>query len=653
MSFVPLVRLWIWISAFAVATGWTLSALGQLNRTGYGIAFTIFVIFFLAARSGWVTALMKDGGSRVAAHFPSAIFHFHFRIITRRFRHPLPMCFAALAMLIFLGDALHPPSNYTGLNYRLARVLQWLAHDHWFWVDTANYRMNDRACGFEWLTAPLLLFTKSDRALFLVNFIPFLLLPGLVFGVFTRLGVRARVAWQWMWLLPTGYNFLLQAGSIANDTFPAVYLLAAIFFAARAWRSRQTADVWYSILAAALLTGAKPSNLPLLLPWAILIFSMLPLLRWKPVTTLAVLLLSALVSFLPMALLNIHYCGDWTGAKLEPAFMIMKNPWVGLWGHGFQILLANFVPPVFPLAGWWNSHAPLLMPDFMVMASNQYFDMGFFTIGELPTEDWSGLGFGVSLLLAVAVVAKLRGGELNVEGWLPGSRPSTLPRALCKCVLLVAWVSLAVYCMKTGMTTTARLISPYYPLLVPLLLLGPAQLEVIRRRWWRGLVGGVLILAFIVVIAVPDRPLWPAKTILAKLHAQHPDQHLINRALKVYTVYSERWDALADVRRLLPPGLKVVGFLGGVDDCDTSLWRPFGERRVEHFQLADSAAQIRERAEYVVVSETSLAWQGVAFADWLQKTGATPVAATNALLKINGGMQSWQLVRFESPATAR
>ena len=72
--------------------------------------------------------------------------------------------------------------------------------------------MNDRACGIEWLTAPLLLFTRCDRALFLLNFIPFLLLPGLVFSVFRRLGVRARVAWHWMWLLPTGYIFLLQAG---------------------------------------------------------------------------------------------------------------------------------------------------------------------------------------------------------------------------------------------------------------------------------------------------------------------------------------------------------------------------------------------------------------------------------------------------------
>ncbi len=187
--------------------------------------------------------------------------------------------------------------------------------------------MTDRACGIEWLTAPLLLFTKSDRALFLINFVPFLLLPGLIYSVFTRLGVRARVAWQWMWLLPFGYDFLLQAGSISNDTFPAAYALAAIDFAARAWSSRRVPDLWHSILAAALMTGAKASNLPLLLPWAILIFAVLPLLRRQITATLVVILLAALVSFLPTAILNLHYCnGDWSGLSIERAGMEMKNP---------------------------------------------------------------------------------------------------------------------------------------------------------------------------------------------------------------------------------------------------------------------------------------------------------------------------------------
>ena len=47
MSFLPLVRLWLWVSAFASAAGWTLSACGQLNRAGYGIAFIGFPLLLL------------------------------------------------------------------------------------------------------------------------------------------------------------------------------------------------------------------------------------------------------------------------------------------------------------------------------------------------------------------------------------------------------------------------------------------------------------------------------------------------------------------------------------------------------------------------------------------------------------------------------
>ena len=202
--------------------------------------------------------------------------------------------------------------------------------------------MNDRACGIEWLSAPMLLFTHSTRGLFLINFLPFLLLPGFIFSVFTRLGVGARVAWHWMWLLPGGYIFLLQAGGIANDTFPTVFALAAVDFALRARQSRHgspaacRSHLWHSMLAA-LLTGAKATNLPLLLPWAIVIFPLTPLLREKMALTVLAGLIAAAVSFLPTAILNVHFLGDWSGLSIERTGMDMKNPLVGIWGNAFLI----------------------------------------------------------------------------------------------------------------------------------------------------------------------------------------------------------------------------------------------------------------------------------------------------------------------------
>ena len=190
-----------------------------------------------------------------------------FSRLRARFRRALPAAFGLLALLILVGGLLYPPTNHTAVTYRVPRVLQWLAAHQWHWIsNTENFRMNNRACGIEWLSAPLLLFFRSDRALFLLNFVPFLMLPGLIFSLFTRLGVGPRVAWHWMWLLPTGYNFVLQAGSTGNDTFPTVYALAAVDFACRAWISRKPSDLWFSLMTTALLTEAKASNLPLLLP---------------------------------------------------------------------------------------------------------------------------------------------------------------------------------------------------------------------------------------------------------------------------------------------------------------------------------------------------------------------------------------------------
>jgi hypothetical protein len=182
---------------------------------------------------------------------------------------------------------------------------------------------------------------------------------------------------------------------------------------------------------------------------------------------------------------------------------------------------------------------------------------------------------------------------------------------------------------------------------LPLLLAGAGQSQIVRRGWWRGLAGGVLILAFVVLILSPDRPLWPAKTILSKLHARHPDQRLVARALKVYTVYANRSDPLAEVRALLPPDVRTVGFIGTEDDTDISLWRPFGGRQVEHFFLADPPEQLRQRVEYVVVGGFNLKERHTTLDSWLRQSGAELVAATNATVKVGEGPQPWYVVRFK------
>jgi len=158
----------------------------------------------------------------------------------------------------------------------------------------------------------------------------------------------------------------------------------------------------------------------------------------------------------------------------------------------------------------------------------------------------------------------------------------------------------------------------------------------------------VLVLAFVVLILTPDRPLWPAQTVLSGLAARHPESHLISRALDVYSVYARRSDPLADVRALLPPDAKAVGFIGAEDDCDISLWQPLGSRRVEHFLLSDPPERFRQAGvEYVVVGGLNLQLRGTTLDAWMQKTGAEFVAGTHATQKVAEGPQAWYVVRFK------
>jgi len=311
------------------------------------------------------------------------------------------------------------------------------------------------------------------------------------------------------------------------------------------------------------------------------------------------------------------------------------------------LLLHNFLFPFFPLAKWWNSHALTLLPHAIVSPMMANFEDGFHIVGELPTEDWSGLGFGVSVLAAASCLAGLfqrrRGAEALNE-------PSGFNLQLSTLVLIAPWLALIAYCMKSGMVTGARLIAPYYPLLLPLLLISRVQSRIVRRRWWRGLVWLNLLLALAVLVLTPPRPLWPARTILGRLAQSHPSSASITRALGVYSVYATRSDPLANVRELLPPDVQTIGFVGTEDDIEISFWRPLLKRRVKDFFVTDGAGAFKNRGvEYVVVGGFNLKQSALTLDDWLRRTGGELLATTNATIKLAEGPQPWHVVRLAGP----
>ncbi|MCX6967634.1 MAG: hypothetical protein NTZ46_07610 [Verrucomicrobia bacterium] len=597
-----------------------MSALGELNARGYGIA-------LLAGLALW-----WGFGRSVCGSFPWKL-----SVGKLRWRcgHAFPAIFLLLACLTGIGGLLYPPNNYDALTYRVPRVLHWLAEGRWHWIATCEQRMNISAVGMEWLMAPLVSLTGSDRFFFLINWISYALLPGLVYATFARLGVNRRQAWVWMWLFPCAYGLVLQAGSIGNDAFAVTYFLASICFTLEFRKSGKAADFYLGMLAAALLTGSKASNLPLLLPWALAALPGVRLLKTRPLGICLTTVVCITISFLPVAWQNVKHTGDWTGDPLSRSGMKLTNPWHGLLGNGLQWICQNGVPPIMPAAKLWNAkvndwtQSPALQPlihDFPRLS---------LACAELQQEEVAGLGLGLSTLLLVTLFAALRRS--------PGKlRPAASKLLIC----LGGWVALTVYMLKMGSESGARLLLPYYPLLTASVLFLPTSANLARKCWWRTLACLAALSALPAVVLTPSRPLWPAVSATEKLASACPGNALVARIREVYRVYHDRNDALAPLRKHLAPEDRIVGFLGE-DDPQVSLWRPFGLRRVVEIPPHEPPLLLKRPWRMVARRELFPLNFSEPMEKWVYANGGRVIASEWIITKASRGPQQWFVIQFD------
>lgn len=624
--------LWIYLCAALNCAGWLLSALHALNRTGYCVGLGLIAVagFFWRRELGLAKC-----------------FHFNFQKQRRRFKHWLPAGFLILTGLACVGGVVHAPSNYDALAYRVPRMLHWLAAEQWHWIHTEFERVNARGCGIEWVSVPLLAFTGSDRLLFLPNVISFLLLPGLIFGTLRGFGIRSRVAYAWMWVLPSGYCFLLQAGSIGNDLFTVPFVLAAIQFGLRARRTGERRWLWLALLAIAMFTGTKANTLPLVLVAGVILIPCWRLLLKKPVQAAFVAAVCVACSFLPIAFQNWKHSGDWTGAIAEKFPFETGAIWVRLVGNLGITAVENLMPPIAPHAAWWNSHvAAQAIPESLRPAFFTAFPLPrpILAIGELQVEESAGVGFGVCLLLLASWLGILLAKRsvpveaANSTRWFRGIH------CLFTLALLVAVAAL----LKTSFVqSTARLMTPYYLLLIIPLLLHPRHEDIVRRRWWTGLALAIMILAALLLAINPGRPLLPVQQITQAIRKAGFFTALCERAERVYSVYGERGNAFAPARALLPPSVKVFGVVT-YDDPEASLWQPFGSCRVFHVTRDDDrAALARMGVEFILINPNQFEVQfQTPFEPWLAKLNAEVVGETNLILRAGVGPTKWCLVKL-------
>lgn len=576
MTMPRLPRLWLAYHATAVTGGWVLSGLGLLNATAYAIllgAGLVVAAFWLSRPS---TRRIRPAG------------------LIRRWRRWPALTFLLLVLAGIAGGCLYAPNNIDALAYRTPRVLHWLAEGRWHWIPAPYQRLNTRACGFEWATAPVLATLKSDRPLFLLNIAAYCLLPGFVFTLLRHLGIGGRAAVVWMWLFPAGYCFALQAGSIGNDLHGATLSAAALALALRARKTRDPILAVWSCIAVALMTGAKSSNIPLLLPWAFAIWPVvLPLLR-RPVLATATAVLALATSLAPISLLNQIHTGDWTGLKAEDAWIRPPGPFICA-THNFGLLATqNLFPPILPGAGAINTTVERLLPESWKVRVDGFAENGraAYAVRELPGEEHAGLGFGATWLLLLTLLHGLR----RTGKWID---PLTHDRARMVLILL-PWVALAPYLARSGITTAGRILAPYYPWLLPsVLILGSASTAV-RTRWFRFGAVAASALVLVLVVLLPTRPLWPARTLLGFLGTASSSR-AIERASTVYEVYARRADVLAPLRQWIPPDAALIGFVT-VNDAETSLWKPYGQHRVRHLLVSDRMEDLRSRGMRCVVA---------------------------------------------------
>jgi len=618
------IALWICACVYLSCGGWLLSALYQLNAAGYAVALSAGLAAFFFWRKKFSGPAIRPPARRK---------------LCQRFRRVFPALFLLAAVLVFLGGALGAPNNYDALTYRLPRMLNWLAAGHWLWIPTFNDRMNYSGVAWEWTAMPFLALLHSDRGLFLINALGFLLLPGLLFSIFRQVGVARKVAWTWMWLVPLAYGYVTQAGSIGNDLTGTLFCLASIHFGLRARRSGRVGDVWLALLAAALLTGAKLSNLPLALPCLVAIWPALGQLRKHLAGSVAVVGVAVVVSAAPMMVLNQLHAGSWNGDPHNEGKMQLHNPAAAFIGNSFLLAEQCLAPPVLPGSDQLNKRATAALPDFV---KENFPRLSINRVVELPGEEGSGLGLGLTLPLLLALGASASG--LGCPGRL-GKIFSRLPP-----VAIAAWISMLVYLAKMGSEAGPRLLLPYYPLvLIPLLLL-PAHGHLLRRRGWRIFLVLTMLGVLPVLILSMARPLWPAQTVTTHLAQSHPGSKILQRLATTYTAYAHRNDILAPLRPVLA-GANEIGFIAGSNDADYSLWRPFGSRKIIYLRHDLRPFLENPDVEWVVVKRGI--WpevNAVPLEEWAQAHHAKIVLTVAIVELVSWGPEDWCVLHLEKPA---
>jgi hypothetical protein len=509
----------------------------------------------------------------------------------RRWSRPLPLLFGVLALCNFArGLSNWEVHTIDVRSYRLPRLLHWVFDHGWHWIPTADARMNTRACGFEWMASPFLLIGHSERFVFVLTAATFCLLPGIIFVLFRELGVAARAAWAWAWVLPTGYCYLFQAGTLSIDVVGAFFAMASLAFALRARRTNSAGLFFYSVLAAGLMTNQKASNLPLLLPIVLVWAAHLSFLRKTLGRTLTAILIGLSVSFLPTALANRYHAGSFTGLNAEPQIYKPAPPLAALGANAVLVSAFAVAPPLLAPRGRSPNVFEVFQSPALIRFIENNFEGAFGMVPKVSNEDLCGLGLGITLLLLWRVGARGRG------------LPRTKAPPLLRLVRAGAWVALLFVCAKSTLLALPRLLAPYYPLLLPTFLQGESASRMVRQLGWRRLATLNSVSCIALLFLLTTTPVWPL-SFIEKVQARFPGNRFLQPIIDTYGSHHRAKLFHERVMAALPASETTVGLARDWGEIELPYWKPIGSRKIEHVLPADTRRTLLERGiHYVLVT---------------------------------------------------
>jgi hypothetical protein len=265
-----------------------------------------------------------------------------------------------------------------------------------------------------------------------------------------------------------------------------------------------------------------------------------------------------------------------------------------------------------------------------------------FHLDEIQFEDNAGLGLGVSSLLCASVAGVMfmrrKSSAVGVSVWQTALHWSPA-------------VALIGVFAESNLSTIARLVLPYYVLLLPLFLAGAGHEQLVRKPWWRAAALAVFVAAFGLVIVSPTRPLFSIQ-IFRNFERRFPDSKALAQIDKNYSLFRDRPNTFSLAVPMLPQGLKVLG-VTTYNDPQASLWRPYGSRCVEEVCPNDTAVDLRMRGvQYILVrSDMFGKWFSTSLDEWLQTMNANLVRPTPVIIRVSSGHGSsvpcnWYLVKL-------